>query len=171
MTRGKISRSCALLSLSRFLFFSLSLACSLSQSPTLSRMQLMLIYAPAHCVTTCNALSYSNRGGVHAPGVLLCAQIKASTSPHTVGEQLRWLEQDLRAANANRANVPWLVVYGHKVLCASYHIATPPVHVLCVLVHPCRDRYMMEVAQCRVNQRGHVQSLLGTEVILLLTLL
>jgi len=32
----------------------------------------------------------------------------------TFGEQIAWLQTDLAAANKNRANVPWIIVTGHK---------------------------------------------------------
>jgi hypothetical protein len=41
--------------------------------------------------------------------------------PYVSNAQLAWLKQDLAAANANRANVPWIVVSGHRPLWCSSH--------------------------------------------------
>ena len=35
------------------------------------------------------------------------------------GEQYTWLENDLKKAAANRANVPWIVLFGHRPLYCS----------------------------------------------------
>jgi 3',5'-cyclic AMP phosphodiesterase CpdA len=37
-----------------------------------------------------------------------------SPQPFTNEEQFAWLEQDLKKANANREQVPWIVMFGHK---------------------------------------------------------
>lgn len=44
-----------------------------------------------------------------------------SLSPVTRATQLAWLEQDLAAADANRAEVPWVVVFGHKGWYMAYY--------------------------------------------------
>eukprot|EP01104_Vermistella_antarctica_P011669 TRINITY_DN3285_c0_g1_i3.p1 TRINITY_DN3285_c0_g1~~TRINITY_DN3285_c0_g1_i3.p1 ORF type:complete len:278 (-),score=33.14 TRINITY_DN3285_c0_g1_i3:37-870(-) len=36
-----------------------------------------------------------------------------------IAEQYLWLEQDLQAANANRANVPWIILMGHRPMYCS----------------------------------------------------
>lgn len=41
-------------------------------------------------------------------------QTAKSPLPFTPEEQLAWLEKDLVQANANRDNVPWIVMAGHK---------------------------------------------------------
>merc|ERR1711871_264105 len=35
------------------------------------------------------------------------------------GDQLSWLQSDLEAANANRAQVPWIIVVGHRPMYTS----------------------------------------------------
>lgn len=35
------------------------------------------------------------------------------------GDQLGWLKQDLARANANRDQVPWVIVYGHRPMYSS----------------------------------------------------
>jgi hypothetical protein len=40
------------------------------------------------------------------------------------GEQKRWAAADLAAADANRANVPWIVVTSHFPLCVNIHSHT-----------------------------------------------
>jgi hypothetical protein len=41
-------------------------------------------------------------------------QTASSPLPFTPEEQLAWLEEDLKLANKNRENVPWIVMAGHK---------------------------------------------------------
>jgi hypothetical protein len=42
-------------------------------------------------------------------------ETQASQFPFEPQEQLDWLRQDLVKAAANRHNVPWIVMFGHKV--------------------------------------------------------
>jgi acid phosphatase len=37
------------------------------------------------------------------------------------GEQMVWLLNDLQKAASNRANVPWIIVSGHRPLYSSHH--------------------------------------------------
>ena len=46
--------------------------------------------------------------GVHAVG-----------ETDTCSKQLEWLKADLAKANANRANIPWIVVHGHRSIYCS----------------------------------------------------
>lgn len=57
------------------------------------------------------ALSLSPSHALHS---IATPQTAASQAPVSREQQLAWLEADLAAADANRANVPWIVVYGHK---------------------------------------------------------
>ena len=43
-------------------------------------------------------------------------ETQASQFPFEPQAQLDWLRQDLIKATANRHNVPWIVMFGHKVL-------------------------------------------------------
>eukprot|EP00698_Gefionella_okellyi_P004423 TRINITY_DN14081_c0_g1_i1.p1 TRINITY_DN14081_c0_g1~~TRINITY_DN14081_c0_g1_i1.p1 ORF type:complete len:477 (-),score=88.35 TRINITY_DN14081_c0_g1_i1:13-1287(-) len=46
--------------------------------------------------------------------------------PYDVGSvQYEWLQQDLQAANANRARVPWLMFYGHRPMYCSNLVWCP----------------------------------------------
>ena len=45
--------------------------------------------------------------------------VGASGPIGSVKKQFEWLKADLRAANANRDNVPWIVVHGHRSVYCS----------------------------------------------------
>ncbi len=65
-------------------------------------------------------------GGVHFIGI-------STEHPYYEGtDQLQWIKEDLAAANANRENVPWIVIYGHKPLYTSHG-------------HPTHDDTMIEL--------------------------
>ena len=65
-------------------------------------------------------------GGVHFIGI-------STEHPYYEGtDQLEWIKDDLAAANANRENVPWIVIYGHKPLYTSHG-------------HPTHDDTMIEL--------------------------
>jgi hypothetical protein len=45
--------------------------------------------------------------------------IKSVGDSNTCAKQLEWIKADLAKANANRANVPWIVVHGHRSIYCS----------------------------------------------------
>ncbi|CAH1253830.1 ACP7 [Branchiostoma lanceolatum] len=51
--------------------------------------------------------------GVHFVGISTEHDLRGNSSQH------RWLEQDLRTADLNRAQVPWILVFGHRPLYCS----------------------------------------------------
>ena len=54
-----------------------------------------------------------NLGPVHI--VALSTEIYTFGPHEYIERQFRWLEEDLRQANANRTLAPWVIVHGHKV--------------------------------------------------------
>ena len=65
-------------------------------------------------------------GGVHFIGI-------STEHPYYEGtDQLQWIKEDLATANANRENVHWIVIYGHKPLYTSHG-------------HPTHDDTMIEL--------------------------
>lgn len=46
-----------------------------------------------------------NHGGIH---------FLAYSTEHDLAEQIDFIRADLKAAAANRINVPWIVMYGHR---------------------------------------------------------
>jgi hypothetical protein len=60
-------------------------------------------------------------GLVHYVAINTEAYFGVGTKPGqaTIADQYSWLKADLTAANANRANVPWIVVHGHRSIYCS----------------------------------------------------
>lgn len=58
-------------------------------------------------------------GNVHVIAYSLEKDIGWAPDTEEGGAQYNWLEQDLAAANANRDQVPWIVMYGHRAFYCS----------------------------------------------------
>lgn len=55
----------------------------------------------------------------------------APEGKHTFGDQLLWLERDLRKANKMRDQYPWIVVGGYVVhICSTIDIVLSTAHLL-----------------------------------------
>jgi len=70
--------------------------------------------------TTDTSMWYSfDYGGIHFISMSTKTDYTGSQYLEDFGDQGDWLRKDLQAANANRANVPWIVGVGHRPLYSS----------------------------------------------------
>lgn len=63
----------------------------------------------------------------------------------TGSKQLAWLEQDLKAAAANRANVPWIFVLGHRPMYSSDQDARNWMNAMKTYFEPLMKQYQVDL--------------------------
>jgi len=77
-------------------------------------------YGPVHFVAANTETDFEGATEEHwGDGGILIGLRAGGFAPD--GEYLRWLEADLAAANANRAERPWIVAFGHRTWFAHNH--------------------------------------------------
>jgi len=70
-------------------------------------------YGPVHFVSANTETDFDGATEEHyGDGGILIGLKAGGFAPQ--GEYMRWLEADLAAANANRAERPWIVAFGHR---------------------------------------------------------
>jgi predicted phosphodiesterase len=72
-------------------------------------------------VTLGHSMWYSfNYGPYHIASISTETDFKDAPYDETFGDQLTWLNEDLKKANANRKKHPWIIVMGHRpIYCSS----------------------------------------------------
>jgi len=70
-------------------------------------------FGPIHFVSINTETDFHNAPEEHIGNCKKCA-IPAGSFGRTTDEYLNWLKADLEAANKNRKERPWIIVYGHR---------------------------------------------------------